>query len=92
MCFCQKSGFTASQADDRRGKSRFAIESIDDRYCPAARRYAVAADATFPALRRRIGIAPFPAAIKTICIGNWKSSSSAAINSGHDVRIIAASR
>jgi hypothetical protein len=38
----------------------------------------------------RIGTAPFPVAMKTIRIGYWKSSSSAAINNRRNVRIIAA--
>jgi hypothetical protein len=35
---------------------------------------------------------PFPLAMKTIRIGYWKSSSSAAINNCHNMRIIATSQ
>ena len=40
----------------------------------------------------RTGTALFPVNMKTICIGYWKRSSSAAINNCHNVRIIAASQ
>lgn len=68
--------------EPRRGKSPLAIESIDGRYCFAARRDAVAACATCRDLRmaERTVAALFAAAMETIHAGYWKISYCAAIN------------
>jgi hypothetical protein len=59
----------------------------------AARRDAVAARATRRLTNElRTGTAPFPINMKSIRIGHWKSSSSAAINNCHNLRTIAASQ
>src|ERR1051326_565515 len=65
-----------------RGKSPLAIESIEDRYCLAARRNAVAGCATCLDLRmaERTVAAIFPVGMEPIHTGYWKISSPAAIN------------
>src|SRR5258707_3781608 len=79
---CTDSGLTPWRSNPRRGKSPLAIESIDDRYCLAARHDAVAACAICLDSRmvERTVAALFPVAMETIHAGYWKISSRAAIN------------